>query len=196
MLVLRPPFWVIFFIIFSTNKGFNLTMKPFFIKLHFQLLQISNHKHYLRALLRSTAATTAAGAADQHFACPVFVSYSGGDSPAVFHFDVSRESIPASRWPLRGVKATIRPFWVVSAHCCYQIYILVFSEKYSLACSESSFGAVPFLCCLTILTPSYVASSAWTQKTLTAVLDVFIEYRQLLPVKQTSYIYWQQLVAL
>lgn len=44
-----------------------------------------------------------------YYGCPVYVSTTSKRKP-VFELDVVRESIPSSRWALRGLTATIRPY--------------------------------------------------------------------------------------
>ncbi|RXM36617.1 Dynein heavy chain 5, axonemal [Acipenser ruthenus] len=43
------------------------------------------------------------------YQCPVYTSSKGPREP-VLHLDIHKESVPATRWALRGMKATLQPF--------------------------------------------------------------------------------------
>ncbi|XP_041109797.1 dynein heavy chain 8, axonemal-like [Polyodon spathula] len=43
------------------------------------------------------------------YQCPVYTSSMGPREP-VLHLDIHKESVPATRWALRGMKATLQPF--------------------------------------------------------------------------------------
>ncbi|MGH0147354.1 UNVERIFIED_CONTAM: hypothetical protein FKN15_010682 [Acipenser sinensis] len=43
------------------------------------------------------------------YQCPVYTSSTGPREP-VLHLDIHKESVPATRWALRGMKATLQPF--------------------------------------------------------------------------------------
>ena len=46
---------------------------------------------------------------NETYQCPVFASRIAPREP-IFEIDLRHENIPATRWALRGLSATVRPF--------------------------------------------------------------------------------------
>lgn len=59
-------------------------------------------------VLASRAAAVAAGM--DNFACPVYPSRAAGPRQAVFELELPLGGAATSRWTLRGLQATVRPF--------------------------------------------------------------------------------------
>ncbi|XP_066569884.1 dynein axonemal heavy chain 8 [Amia ocellicauda] len=65
---------------------------------------------HLQCLPRSEKASlTESMRSFDSYQCPVYSSFTGAREP-VLHLDIHKDNIPASRWALRGMKATLQPF--------------------------------------------------------------------------------------
>ncbi|XP_051780690.1 uncharacterized protein LOC114649411 [Erpetoichthys calabaricus] len=65
---------------------------------------------HLRCMSRSEKANHAeVNKTTDTYQCPVYMSSAGPRDP-IFHLDIWKDNVPAARWALRGMKATLQPF--------------------------------------------------------------------------------------
>ncbi|KAG2467824.1 DYH8 protein, partial [Polypterus senegalus] len=65
---------------------------------------------HLRCMSRSEKANHAeVNKTTDTYQCPVYMSSTGPRDP-IFHVDIWKDNVPAARWALRGMKATLQPF--------------------------------------------------------------------------------------
>lgn len=74
--------------------------------------------------------------ASETYQCPVYASRIA-TRETIMELDVRREGIPSTRWALRGLSATIRPYWTQDVRVLwidYQVLMCCYSLRYSVSC--------------------------------------------------------------